>query len=106
MKRFNFPEIDQDLEWEDELRRGGGTQVWAKTADIPEEEKDNFAAGLRRNVYLQTLRKMVALRYQKMDDLSPTDLSETTWAVKLAYKEGYRAALKDIYKLIPTDPQE
>ena len=77
----------------------------AWTRDIPEGELKEFKAIIVQpsSVLLwNKLRKIIQGEYRKVSE-APVDFTKGQVELQLLYHEGYKQAIKDIYKLIPND---
>ena len=107
MKRKDWPSIDDDLEWiTADQKKGGIPEVWYKAEVEPDdpEDKERFKTQLENNTRIwRALRTLIARRYQarKSIDLEKPNLDERFWV-----NQGYRAALQDIYRLLPTKEKD
>ena len=99
--KLDFPPlaIDDDLGWLDAESKPNLSAIIAAAGITEPDEVTRATRELSKSFALDVIRSLIRKRYQASQ--SPTSISDPNWPYLVAYLEGYRKGLKEIYQLIP-----
>lgn len=101
-KKLDFPTlpIDDDLGWLDAEGKPNIAAIIQSAGLTEPADIKKATEQLRSSLALSVIRDLIRKRYQA-SQTSGANLADPNWPYLVAYLEGYRKGLKEVYQLIP-----
>lgn len=101
--KFGTPlPIDDDLGWIDLDDKVNIQTLLAEGGITEPSEIEAVTRDLLRSPALRVIRAVVAKRY-RIASSKESAITDATWPLRVAFIEGYKKALSEIYRSIPVD---
>jgi hypothetical protein len=98
--KYQTPPIDDDLGWIDVDGKVNIQAFLAEGGITDPGEVEQVSRELTYSAALVVLKAVIAKRYQIANNKEAT-ITDVTWPYQVAYREGYKKALLEIYRSIP-----
>jgi len=101
--KFTPAAIDDTLAWVDDQDKVNMEALLAEGGITDVDEVARVTRELTNSLGMRTLKAIIKKRYQVASS-KEADIKDTAWPYRVAFIEGYKTALNEIYRSIPIKP--